>query len=110
MTSAKTNTANLEMKENTSQVDEGLGTTRLVTKDDGSKVPYSEDHLRASLNCQLEGLNREYMNVDIILQKVSSGLYNGKFFCVWQRTFAPTLDGLLSSQSCQAFPMVPCAS
>ena len=82
MTSEKTNTANLEMKENPSLVDVGMGTTRMVTKDDGSKQPYSEEHLRAALDSQLEGLNRDYMNVDIILQKVSSGLYNGKLFCV----------------------------
>ena len=71
-------TANMEMKENPSIVDEGMSTTRLVTKSDGTKVPYSEEHLRACLNSQLEGLHRDLMNVDIILSKVSSGLYNGK--------------------------------
>ena len=43
-------TQNLEMKQNPSVEDEGMGTTRLVTKSDGSKVPFSEDHLRACIN------------------------------------------------------------
>lgn len=69
-----------EMKENSSIIDEsGMGTTRLVTKDDGTKMPFSEDHLRHSLNIQLHGLHTELINVDIILSKVSSGLYNGKY-------------------------------
>lgn len=74
----KKESANLEMKENTSVVDEGTGTTRLVTKSDGSKVPFSEDHLRKCLETQMQGLNREYLNLEIILQKVNAGLYNGK--------------------------------
>ncbi len=40
---------NLEIKENPSLVDEGHGTTRMITKADGSKVPFSEEHLKASL-------------------------------------------------------------
>ena len=68
----------MEMKENASFVDENTGTTRLVSKSDGSKVPFSEQHLRAALEAELVGLNNEYINLDIILQKVSSGLYNGK--------------------------------
>ena len=71
--------ANLEMKENNSiVVEEGMSTTRLITKLDGSKVPYAENHLRASLNKHVNGLNMDYINLDIIIQKVSSGLYNGK--------------------------------
>ena len=88
MTTAKTTTKqnNLEINENQSFVDENMGTTRMVTKADGSKVPFSDDHLRASLSAQLDGLNSDYINIDIILQKVSSGLYNGKPFCVLART------------------------
>ena len=70
-------TKNLEMKENPSIVDEGQSTTRLVTKSDGSKVPFSDEHLKTALREQLQGLS-ELINVDIILSKVSSGLYNGK--------------------------------
>jgi len=34
--------SNLEMLENQTTVDEGMGTSRLVTKQDGSKVPFIE--------------------------------------------------------------------
>ena len=39
-TTVPTATNNLEMKANQSFVDENAGTTRLVTKQDGSKVPF----------------------------------------------------------------------
>ena len=71
-------TKDLVLQENKTVVDEGMGTTRLVTKLDGTKVPFSEEKLRTSLNAQLEGLNIEFINIDIIMTKVSSGLYNGK--------------------------------
>ena len=67
------------MKENTSFVDEGAGLTRMVTKSDGTKVPFSEAHFRESLQAHVEGLNQEYVNTDIIVSKVNSGLYNGKW-------------------------------
>ena len=77
---ATTRDQNLEMKENTSFVDENVAgmTTRLVTKSDDTKVPFSEAHLRESLQRQLTGLNEEFVNIDIIVNKVNSGLYNGK--------------------------------
>lgn len=40
-TAEANNSTKMEMKENQSTVDEGMGTTRLVTKQDGTKVPYS---------------------------------------------------------------------
>ena len=47
---AATNSNNLDMKENISTVEEVAGsTTRLVTKQDGSKVPFSSATLRQSL-------------------------------------------------------------
>ena len=74
-----TDSTSMEIKENQSiVVEDGMGTTRLVTCKDGTKEPYSETNLRASLDRQLEGLNKDYLNLDIIMTKVSSGLYNGK--------------------------------
>ena len=70
----------LKLEENKSTVDDGMSVTRLVTKSDGSKVPFSEEHLRSALNAQLSNLDSEHISVDIIINKVSSGLYNGKFF------------------------------
>ncbi len=74
--------SNLELKANRSTIDESTGTTRLVVKQDGSQVPFSEQILRADLERKLEGLNREYISVDIIVSKVASGLYNGKSFAL----------------------------
>lgn len=74
-----TTAANLEMKANPSIIDENsVTTTRMVTKQDGSQVPFSEQTLRAYLEVQLAGLNSEYISIDIIIGKVISGLYNGK--------------------------------
>jgi len=39
----------------------------LITKPDGSKVPYSEEHLRSCLETQIEGLNKEFIDLNIIL-------------------------------------------
>ena len=73
--------SNLEMKENNSiVVEDGMSTTRLITKHDGSKVPYAENHLRESLAKHTNNLNMDYINLDIIIQKVASGLYNGKSY------------------------------
>lgn len=77
-TAAAETSTKMEMKENQSIVDEGTGTTRLITKNDGSKVPYQASILRESLQCKLDGLNQEFIDIDIILNKVASGLYNGK--------------------------------
>ena len=65
-----TTQANLEIKANQSFVDESAGTGRMVTKQDGSKVPFSEAHLRQSLHKQIEGLNNKFINLDIIISKV----------------------------------------
>ena len=94
---AATKQNNLEIKENPSLVDEGHGTTRMITKADGSKVPFSEENLRASLSAQLHGLNVDFINIDIIMQKVSSGLYNGKLISGVKRTSLMPPPGRLSS-------------
>ena len=77
------------MQANQSITDEAAATTRLVERQDGTKVPYSEDKLKAALESKLEGLNREYVKLDIILAKVGSGLYNGKPQAHQQRAQSP---------------------
>ena len=47
----------MEIKQNAATVTEGMETTRMVTKEDGTKVPFSEATLVRSLDSQLEGLN-----------------------------------------------------
>ena len=50
-------------------------------------MPFREEILRASLNSHLEGLNTDYINIDIILNKVQQGLYNGKYGAMALLTF-----------------------
>ena len=51
---------------------------RMVTKQDGSQVPFSDQILLKYLEEKLYGLNKEYMNLDLIVGKVKQGIYNGK--------------------------------
>lgn len=49
-TEQTTTVAPIEMKNSVSEIDvEGMGTTRLVTRFDGSKVPFVEAKLREDL-------------------------------------------------------------
>ena len=41
-------------------------------------MPFSEDTLNKYIEEKLEGLNRQYINVDLIVGKVTQGIYNGK--------------------------------
>ena len=52
---------------------------RLISKRDGSKMPFDEQILRDYLMNHTEGLNQDFIDIDVIIKKVSSGLYNGKF-------------------------------
>ena len=51
---------------------------RHIVKRDGSKIAYDESKLRAYLQTLTEGLNAQFMDLDLIIKKVSVGLYNGK--------------------------------
>lgn len=52
----------------------------MVTKLDGSKEPFEPTELRTFLEKHLSGLNKEFMNLEIIVDKVQKGIYNGKPF------------------------------
>jgi len=54
--------------------DEKAKNQKTVTKRDGSTEPFSTDELRNHLNSMCEGLNMEYVKIDIIVGKVSKGL------------------------------------
>ena len=43
---------------------------RMVTRCDGTQVPFSVEMLYEFLSDKLEGLNKEYMNLDLIVNKV----------------------------------------
>ena len=51
---------------------------RMVTRQDGSQVPFSDLTLTQYLEDKLEGLNKQYMDLSLIVNKVKQGIYNGK--------------------------------
>ena len=69
----------LEMNNNNSVTFEEKTTPqRLITKQDGTKIPFEKDQLKKHLQSFLKGLNEKYINLDIVVEKVASGIYNGK--------------------------------
>ena len=57
--------------------DEKVKNIKTVTKRDGSIEPFSAEELTAHLTSMCGGLNMDYLNVDIIVGKVSKGLPQG---------------------------------
>ena len=53
---------------------------KMVVKADGSQEPFNVDKLRAHLNQLLHDLNKEYINLEIIISKVIAGLPSGMQF------------------------------
>lgn len=51
---------------------------KMITKRDGTQEPFSPEHLHKSLTNMCAGLDMNYINVDIIVGKVSMGLPAGK--------------------------------
>ena len=78
--SAATTHKPLLMQENNSITFEerALVNQRMVTKSDGKQEPFSLEKLQGHLRQCLEGLNKENFDLDMIADKVSKGLYNGK--------------------------------
>ena len=69
----------LDLQANTSVDFEQVNAmNKMVTKQDGSKVPYKEQILISYLESKLDGLNQSYINLSIIVAKVTQGIYNGK--------------------------------
>ena len=52
---------------------------KMVVKADGTEEPFSVEKLHSHLSKLLEDLNKEYINLDIIIGKVTAGLPSGKF-------------------------------
>ena len=53
--------------------------TRMITKRDGTKIPFDEQVMRDYLMNHTKGLNQEFIDLEVIIKKVSTGIYNGKF-------------------------------
>ena len=66
------------MQENNSITFEEQASRRIVTKRDGKQEQYDPQILWNYLKSSLSGLNEANFNLDMIVDKVSKGLYNGK--------------------------------
>ena len=53
------------------------GTERYVIKRDGTKQSICTQKIRIRLERLMEGLNTEYINLDVVVKKVSEGIYSG---------------------------------
>lgn len=53
-------------------------TVKYVIKRDGKRQPVNVDKIRARFSNKVYGLNMDYINLEIIVQKVVSGIYQGK--------------------------------
>ena len=51
---------------------------KYVVKRDGSRQPVNLDKIRARFVNKGQGLNLDYINFDVIVGKVASGIYQGK--------------------------------
>jgi hypothetical protein len=60
---------------------------KMVTKRDGTQEPYNQEELHKYLTSMCDGLDMNYINVDIIVGKISMGLPQGKLFLKTDFTF-----------------------
>lgn len=74
----------MELQENKSITFETAA--KMIVKQDGSKVPFESSVLKSKLSNFLNGLNKNYINLDIITEKVSKGIYNGKYRSLLSQT------------------------
>ena len=51
---------------------------KYVIKRDGTKAEIKADRIKERLAGLCDGLNMEYVNLDIITEKVFKGIYSGK--------------------------------
>jgi hypothetical protein len=59
---------------------------KYVVKGDGSKQPLDLGKLRKRFENRSKGLNMDYINFDVLVAKLASGIYQGK----WWRPNIPT--------------------
>jgi hypothetical protein len=54
---------------------------KFVIKRDGTQAEIKADRIKERLAGLCEGLNMDYVNLDIITGKVYKGIYSGKYIC-----------------------------
>lgn len=52
---------------------------KYVIKRDGSKQEVDQTKIRRRMECHMQGLNEKFINKDVVVNKVFSGIYSGKF-------------------------------
>lgn len=57
---------------------DGLSAVKYVTKSDGRQQAFDLEKIRRRLISQSKDLANEYINYDVIMSKVQSGIYSGK--------------------------------
>lgn len=55
-------------------------TVKYVVKRDGTRQPVNLEKVRARFVNKASGLNLDYINFEVIVQKVASGIYQGKVY------------------------------
>lgn len=58
-----------------------------VVKRDGTKQPYEKDKVRKRLETLAYGLNEEYVTYTEVVDKVSNGLFDGKFSQIFTQMY-----------------------
>ena len=74
----KTQPLSLQENNSINFEDNATGPKRFVIKRDGKHEAYDPSILWSYLKNCLSGLNEKHFNLDMIVDKVSKGLYNGK--------------------------------
>ena len=54
-------------------------TKKYVTKRDGTKAEIKQVRIKERLQGLCEGLNMDYINLDVVTKKVYAGIYSGKY-------------------------------
>ena len=60
-------------------------TTKYVIKRDGSHQDVCQIKIKQRMLCHSYGLNEQFLNYDVVVNKVFSGIYSGKYFPLKKR-------------------------
>lgn len=56
-----------------------MGDILYVVKRDGSRQEVDKHKIKKRMLCHSYGLNEQFINYDVVVNKVLSGIFNGKF-------------------------------
>ena len=76
---------------------------KYVIKRNGTRQPVNYDKIRARFVNKGTGLNHDFINFDVIVKKVSEGIYQGTFFYHFTNLLSLTLPAFPERFSNRAF-------